>query len=188
MKNKRVLPALLIVIFLFAASGIIQANAISGSLPFVLLEVTENGTNLFNSTMESAVLAETSGPGTGDFSVIPFPPPIAFGPVTVDNLNLGSGSFAIANATWGTFIATGGSIITQTPNFLNADLTGIYVPGPGFSGVGPGQVVAHVSLNQTGHSVSGSFTLASVPEPGTLILMGSGLLALAGIVRRKLNV
>jgi hypothetical protein len=46
-------------------------------------------------------------------------------------------------------------------------------------------VVAHVSLNQTGASVSGSFTLASVPEPGTLILVGSGLLGLAGLVRHK---
>jgi hypothetical protein len=186
MRNKPVLATLLILIFLFAASGVIHANAISGSLPFVLFTVTENGTNLLNSTMESAVLSAVSGPGTGDFSVVPFM--TFYGPVTLDNLTLGSGgSFAIANPTWGSFVATGGSMVTQTPNFLNADLTGIYIPGPGFSNVGPGQVVAHVSLNQTGQSVSGSFTLASVPEPGTLTLIGSGLLGLASVVRHKLT-
>jgi hypothetical protein len=184
MKNKPVLPALVMVVFLLAASGVMQASAISGSLPFVLFEVTENGTNLLNSTMESAVLSAVSGPGTGDFSVVPFM--TVYGPVTVDNLTVGSGgSFAIANPTWGTFIATGGSMVTQTANFLNADLTGIYVPGPGFSGVGPGQVVAHVSLNQTGQSVSGSFTLASVPEPGSLALIGTGVLAVTRTLRRR---
>jgi hypothetical protein len=86
------------------------------------------------------------------------------------------------------FVATGGSIVTQTSNFLNVDLVGIYTPGPGISGVTAGPATAHLSFNQTGSSLSGSFTLASVPEPGTLIFLGSGLLGLAGVLRRKSTV
>ena len=176
MKKARLWPVLCTIALLVATSGVMEASAISGSLPLVLFTATENGVDLSSSTMEFAVQSLTSGPGVGDFSVIPLM--TAFGPITVNDLTVTSGGgFSMSNATYGSFIATGGSILTQTSNFLNLNLTGIYVPGPGIPGVTPSAAIAHMSFNQTGSSVSGSYTLATVPEPGALTLLGSGILA-----------
>ena len=39
-----------------------------------------------------------------------------------------------------------------------------------------------------GTALGGEFDLApTTPEPGTLILFGSGILGLAGVLRRKIN-
>jgi len=188
MIKKQVLPVLFVLIFLVSASGVMQANAISGSLPFVMIGTAESGTNLFTSTSESATNSLTSGLGTGDFFAIP--QGTFFGPVIVLDASVSTGGgFSITNPTYGTFTANGGSILTQTPTFLNIELTGTFVPVPGAfpSHPGPGPVVAHVSFNQTGGSVSGSFTLASVPEPGTLASVGIGILGIALSLRHKLN-
>lgn len=186
MKNKSIFSALLIVVFLVAASGVMQADAISGSLPFVLFTASENGTNLATSTTESAVAAITSGSGTGDFSVVAFMS--SFGPIALNDLTVGKGGgFSFSNAAYGSFVATSGSIFTQTTNFLDVTLFGTYFPGPGISGVGPAAARVDLSFNQTGNSLSGSFTLATVPEPGTLVLMGSALIGLARVIRCKLT-
>ena len=175
--NKAPLRAVLFTLaILVASSGMMQASAISGSLPLVVFTATENGPNLSSSTMEWAVQSLTSGPGVGDFSVVPVM--TAFGPITLDDLTIASGGgFSFSNATYGSFVATGGTIITQTSSFLNVSLTGIYDPGPGIPGVTAGLAMVDVSFNQTGSSLSGSYTLATVPEPGALALWGSGLLA-----------
>ena len=175
--NKALLrPVLFALALLVASSGVMQASAISGSLPFVVFTATENGVNLSSSTMESAVQSLTSGPGVGDFSVVPVM--TAFGSISLNDLTVASGGgFSFSNATYGSFVAKGGSIVTQTSNFLNVTLTGVYDPGPGIPGVSPSPAVVHLSFNQTGSSLSGSYTLATVPEPGAFALLGSGILA-----------
>jgi hypothetical protein len=188
MRNKLTLSALLTLAFLVATSGVMQASAITGSLPFVMYNATQNGPNLLVSTQEStsgSVGSATSGPGTGDFAVVPFG--TDFGNLIVFNPGVGTGGgFIISNPVYGAFAATGGSIVTRTANFLDVDLTGFFIPGPGIPGVSPGPVMAHVSFNQTGPSLAGSFTLASVPEPGSFLLLGSGFLGTLSVVRRKL--
>nr|UXE41672.1 hypothetical protein Hi04_10k_c5966_00005 [uncultured bacterium] len=174
--NKRFVPlAVFTLFFLIATSGVMQASAISGSLPFVIVNASENGTNLLTSTMLFSTGSLTSGSGTGDFSVVPLF--TVFTAVTLDTLTVGSGgTFALSNPTYGSFVATSGSIFTRTPTFLDVTLFGIYVPGPAFAGLTASPAEAHVSFNQTGNSLSGSFTLATVPEPGALTLLGSGIL------------
>lgn len=186
MDKRRVVPALFVLLFLVVASGVMQASAISGSLPFVMISTADSGTNLFTSTSESATDTLTSGVGSGDFSVV-LPVKTSFGAVSLNDPGVGSGGgFFITNSTWGTFTANGGSIVTQTPTFLNIVLTGTFVPGPGFpSTITAGPVVAHVSFTQTGPSVSGSFTLSSVPEPASMALLGSGILLAGWFVRRR---
>ena len=173
---KRSVPfAVFTLFFLVAASGVMQASAISGGLPFVFLNASQNGATLDTSTIESAVLSETSGPGAGDFSVVP--KLTAFGPITLQDLTVGTGGvFSVSNPIYGSFVASGGSLVTRTSSFLNVVLFGTYTPGPGFSGFTASPAKADISFDQTGSALSGSFTLATVPEPGALALLGSGIL------------
>lgn len=184
MKKVRLSPVLCTLVLLVAGSGVMQASAISGSLPFVLFTTTENGPNLASSTMEFAVLAVTSGSGTGDFSVVPFM--TAFGPISLNDLTVSTGGgFSISNATYGSFMASGGTIVHQNSTFLDVSLTGTYFPGPGLPGGSPTPAEVDMSFTQTGASVSGSFTLAAVPEPGAMALLGSGILVCANTLRRR---
>src|SRR5271169_3425913 len=187
MKNRVFVPLLLAVVLLAAGTGVMHASAISGSLPFVAFNLTLNGSNLATSTLDSAPQTSSSGTGLGDFSVVPFV--TNFGSASLDLLTIGAGGgFSISNATYGNFVASSGSITTKTPSFLNVVLGGVYTPGPGIPGVTSAPAVVNLSLNQTGSSVSASFTLATppaVPEPGTMALLGLGSLVLASVLRRR---
>jgi hypothetical protein len=71
-------------------------------------------------------------------------------------------------------------------------LEGIYAPGPGLPGKDPTPTSFRLSFTQSGQSLSVSGTMNSppvgvTPEPGTLALLGSGVLSLAAVLRRKLR-
>jgi hypothetical protein len=69
---------------------------------------------------------------------------------------------------------------TATTDVYNCGFVGYCEIGPGTpgtDGLGPPRDPVD-SIN---------FTLTAVPEPGSLALLGTGVLALAGLVRRKLN-
>jgi PEP-CTERM motif len=68
---------------------------------------------------------------------------------------------------------------TANSRLLSGLITGTY---EGIS-VGAKSVESKVS----GGMPSGSLALGTVPEPGTLGLLGTGLLAIAGLVRRRLR-
>jgi hypothetical protein len=83
-------------------------------------------------------------------------------------------------------MATGGSIQHQTANGLVVDLTGTYIPGSSFSGLTATPADATLAFTQNGSSISSSFTLATIPEPATILTMGIGLCRTALVLRRKL--
>ena len=177
----RKLCALLVLLLAASAAG---ASAISGSLPLVFLQLTQNGPNLLASTDFTAASTETSGAGTGDFLVVPLL--TLFGSIDLNKTLLTTGGdFSVTNPLYGTFTATSGSIVTATANFLNIDLSGTFDPSGLLGNFSPAPATAHVTINQTGNSISGAMTLGTVPEPATLMFTGSGLLFLAAGARKR---
>lgn len=167
---------LFVVALVLAASVACHADAISGSFPVVLFSATQNSSNLLLSTTEHATNSLTSGLGSGDFSIIPLMS--SFGAFSLDDSTVGSGGgFSASNLLYGTFDATSGTIVHQSNNFLDVRLVGTFTPGPAFAADETSSgAIAHISFTQTGNSLSGSYTLATIPEPSTLGLLGSGLL------------
>jgi hypothetical protein len=178
-------------IAVLALGSICSASPINGSDPFAGFGASQNGADLSVSTIITDSAALTSGAGLGDFS--PIPEFANFGPSTLNLTNFAA--FTLNNAIYGSFATTSGSIITQTPDFLDVVLDGLYTPGPGLAaGLDPTVSSLRISINVSGGSLSEAITLNSpalqsqsnVPEPGTgvLLLLG-GSLTLLGMFSRR---
>src|ERR1022692_892470 len=91
---------------------------------------------------------------------------------------------------------------TQVPKLLTEDFPSGFVRSTGYTSGSPisadmtlsGETIAGMTL------IPGTYTFtipndtiildiggSSVPEPGTLVMFGSGIIGLAGILRRKIN-
>lgn len=165
-------------------ADVMWADAISGSLPLAGIGDSENGTNLLTSTFLSDLDTVTSGPGLGDFSVVP--KATDYGAFSLGLTTIGGGGgFTLSNATYGTFVASAGSIVFQNTSFLDVILSGTYTPGPGLLGVTAGPMDVEIAFVQNQGSLAASMTFSSVPEPGTLMLFGSTIIGLATLLHRK---
>lgn len=181
------------------------AAPLNGSLVLTTVSSTINGTDLadstlitptgfiFNPTPPPTVILVTpgvvTGVGAGDYAAVPF---LTFGTGgVVDLLNINSFGL-IFDADVGAFAASVGQIISQSTNFLDVLYTGTFFPGPTgpLASFEPSPTSVRVSLNYSGGSVSYAATLASppeefIPEPGTYVLIGAGLLSLFAVRRRQ---
>jgi len=160
----------------------VQAGGIIGSLPFAGFSVTENGTDLSNSTTITASFVETTGPGVGDYSPVPVATNFG-GPIVLDLKH--STLSTISNATYGSFTASSVTIVSQSANFLDVYVVGTYTPASGLAaGLSPTPSSLNIAFTQAGGSISEALTLSSpvvsisaVPGPPSAIM---GLASVVG--------
>jgi len=180
----------------FVAGTAVSAHAVTfanGSL--AIGAFTDTTTALASTTVFHLNPATfTLASGAGDFTGLSAPAvPVA------TNLDLSNGaSFDFSDPTIGSFAANPGAvlILPSAPGVLSFFVGGTYTVGSAFSNAGSTLTANETfSFTQTagaGNSISISGTFfsplvppPSVPEPASMALIGSGLIALAGVARRK---
>jgi hypothetical protein len=160
----------------------VHAGGIIGSLSLAGFTVTENGTDLSNSTTITASFAATTDQGKGDYSPIGVLTNFG-GPIVLDLKN--STLSTLSNATFGSFTASSVTIVSQSASFLDVYVVGTYTPGSGLAaGLSPTPSSLNIAITQGGASISEALTLSSpvvsgaaIPEPPSVIM---GLASVVG--------
>jgi len=119
--------------------------------------------------------------------------------IRIDTGPLSSGCQTNGTCTWtgGTLLVrTAGNVAFFTTTLLSGtltkngdDVTIMAELTPNLNGVGPagGTVSYNIELGPRGEIAGGNARVNIVPEPSTLLSLGTGLLGLAGMMRRKLK-
>ena len=166
--SSRLLAALPVLFFVLTGAQNLFANSVTFDFSFSGTGISSSGT--FAATLVSGdeyLVTSISGMQNG-FTMTLLPPGAYAGN---DNEVFSSGPFLDGSGLG--FVLSNG---TADYNIYYDSSTGTYLEcnsATGPCGRGDGTVLTN-------------FTLTEVPEPGSMMLMGSGLIGLAGMVRRKL--
>lgn len=176
-----------------AVIGPLGAGPIQGTLTITALSAKIDTTNVNTATVITPTVFDPnssqvlSGSRTGDFALIPLATIGLGGVVSVNNLS----SFNLAFVNYGSFSATGGTILRNSGGFLDVLYTGIFTPSSIMTnaGITGGSASVRLNINQNGQSVSYGGTLsapaADIPEPATYGLTAAALAGFLTLRRRR---
>jgi len=156
-----------------ADNAFVDVYAVDNSLTYIALDLA-----FFDVANNYFIKVQNQGCGGACFNYVGF----YYG-------NNGGGSFFTLNSTFTSgrltafFLGTTATLDIDTDFDGTTDQSYSYTYGTSTGGTGIG-----LGLYGTGQADNfGSGGAPAIPEPGTLVMFGSGLVGLAGILRRKLN-